>query len=93
MRWLGSRKYYFEPCARIADAIADFKRFCAWPYAAKSPLASAACASFNACCAALRDDLSEEFDEVELPVEVELELPDVPPLDDDALVPALPPKT
>ena len=46
-----SAALYFFTCAAIADAIADFNRSCARPYAAKSPFARAACPSANACLA------------------------------------------
>ena len=42
---------HFLLCAEIAAAIAAFKRSCAFPYAVKSPLASAACPSASACFA------------------------------------------
>ena len=72
--------FYFFTCAAIAEAIADFNRSCARPYAAKSPIARAACPSANACLA-LASALASEALVVPLEVGVPLEevVPELPP--------------
>ena len=77
-----SAAIYFFTCAAIADAIADFNRSCARPYAAKSPFARAAWPSASAYLA-LANALAREL----LVVPVVVVLPDA----DD--VPEFPPNT
>ncbi|MEY4412452.1 MAG: hypothetical protein RL560_711, partial [Actinomycetota bacterium] len=61
---------YLRDCAAIAAAIADLSRSCARPYAAKSPLASAACPSAIACFALRSADArSDDADDVLLDVD------------------------
>ncbi|CAB4714667.1 unannotated protein [freshwater metagenome] len=77
--------HYFLLCALIAASRADFKRFCALSYAAKSPFASAARPSAYACFALANEFASEEF--VVVPPVV------VPPVVPPAAVPEFPPNT
>ena len=69
-----------ERARGIAAAIADFKRSCAFPYAAKSPLASAACPSASACFALASAFAKSVVPVVGLPEPVDAPLSDVPEL-------------
>jgi hypothetical protein len=53
--------HHYLFCALIAASRADFNRFCALSYAAKSPFASAARPSAYACFALASEFASEEF--------------------------------